>query len=684
MNINEYFEEFAQDLHAEAGADENFLKSSFVEHMCSLMEAEGFISEYSVVEHKQTAKGLAVDAWSYDESLSKLTLFVADYRDSGKLEALIQKEVTDQFKRLGRFVDACLKPDFAKSLDESMPVTELAWHIAQTHGSTKQLSLVILSNAALSSRVAKLPKDSVAGLKTQYDIWDFDRIYRSETSGREREDIEIDFCEFDKAGVSCLPAYLGEDSMKSYLMVMPGSILATLYERHGERLLEQNVRTFLQFRGNINKGMRNTIINEPHMFFSYNNGLSATAEDVTTNKSGDRLLSIRNLQIVNGGQTTASIFTASRKEKGDLSKVYVQIKLSVVAPEQVEEVVPRISEYSNTQNKVSAADFFSNHPFHRKVEEFSRRLWAPAPAGFVQQTHWFYERARGQFINKYAGVKHSEAKKFLLKNPKGQMFTKTDLAKYVRTFDGLPHEVSKGAQKNFSSFAGELGKSWERNEGNDINELWFKQLIGKAILFRQLDSHILRASWYTGYKANIVAYALAKFSDMVKAQGAGIDFLKIWELQSLPESLAEQLVQIAEKVNSILMSPPSSATSNVSEWAKSERCWKAVQSEKMKLDDTISEFFIDHEREQELENDAVKDDEIQVSVHTQTYVIEKGAEYWRGLLTWDNTNHKLTEKELGILGTACQIPKKIPSDKQADILVAAEKRAKLDGFFPDQ
>ncbi len=684
MNINEYFEEFAQELRAEAGAEENFLRSTFVEHMCSLMEAEGFIPDYTSTNFKHTSKGLAVDAWSYDENLMKLTLFVADYRDSGKLEPLIQGEVNDSFKRLGRFVEACFKPDYARSLDESMPVTGLAWHISETKDTIKQLSLVIISNAALSSRVAKLPKESVAGLNTQYDIWDFARIYRSETSGREREDIEINLSEFDKDGISCLPAYLGEDSMKSYLMVMPGSILATLYERHGERLLEQNVRTFLQFRGNINKGMRNTIINEPHMFFSYNNGLSATAEDVATNKDGDRLLSIRNLQIVNGGQTTASIFTAGRKEHGDLSKVYVQVKLSVVAPEQVEEVVPRISEYANTQNKVSAADFFSNHPFHRKIEEFSRRLWAPAPAGLVQQTHWFYERARGQFINKYASLKYAEVKKFLLKNPKAQMFTKTDLAKYVRTFDELPHEVSKGAQKNFSSFAGELGRAWEKNAGNDFNELWFKQLVGKAILFRQLDSRILRAGWYTGYKANIVAYALAKFSNMVADSDSHIDFLKIWELQTMPESLAEQLMRIAEKVNGILLNPPGSATSNVSEWAKSERCWNAVKADKMELDDSVSEFLIDAEREQELESDAAKDDEIQVGVHTQTYVIEKGADYWRGLLAWDNTNRKLTEKELGVLNTACQIPKKLPSEKQADVLVAAEKRAKLEGFFPDK
>ena len=276
MNIEDYFEEFTQDLHAQAGAGSDFLRSTFVEHMCSLIEDDGFIPSFSQTDYKHTSRGLAVDAWAYDEDLSKLTLFVTDYRDSGGLETLTQSEVTDGFNRLGRFLEACLKKDFASSLDESMPVTELAWFISERHSKIKQLSLVILSNARLSSRVMKLPIKSVGGIASTYEIWDFERIHRVETSGKAREDIQIDFCAFEKQGIPCLPAYLGEDSMKSYLLVMPGCIVAELYEKYGERLLEQNVRTFLQFRGNINKGMRNTIKNEPHMFFSYNNGLSST------------------------------------------------------------------------------------------------------------------------------------------------------------------------------------------------------------------------------------------------------------------------------------------------------------------------------------------------------------------------------------------------------------------------
>jgi hypothetical protein len=682
MNIEDYFKEFTQDLYAQAGADGDFLRSTFVEHMCSLIEDDGFIPSFSQTDYKHTSRGLAVDAWAYDVDLSKLTLFVTDYRDSGDLETLTQSEVTDGFKRLVRFLEACLKKDFPGSLDESMPVTELAWFISERHSKIKNLSLVILSNARLSSRVIKLPSKSVTDLPASYEIWDFERIFRVETSGRAREDIEIDFCAFEKKGIPCLPAHLGEASMRSYLVVMPGRVLAELYETYGERLLEQNVRTFLQFRTNINKGMRNTIVNEPHMFFSYNNGLSATAEEVRTGDNDDRLLSVRNLQIVNGAQTTASIFTAGRMPGVDLSGVYVQIKLSVVSTEQVEEVVPRISEYSNTQNKVSAADFFSNHPFHRKMEEFSRRLWARSPAGHVQETHWFYERARGQFVNKQASLTPAEKRKFLIQNPKNQMFTKTDLAKYVRSFEGLPHEVSKGAQKNFSGFAGELGKRWDINDGHEFNELWFKQLIGKAILFRQLDGLVLRAGWYTGYKANIVAYALAKFAQLVDERDVYINFLKIWEVQALPECLASQLLEIAERVNELLLNRPESATSNVSEWAKGEACWNAVRADKMQLHDGIEECLIDVEQNSELEKDAGRTDAIQEDIHAQTYVVEKGVDHWKLLRDWNSANRKLTEKEVGVLDTACAIPHRIPSEKQSHILIDAEKRAKLEGFFP--
>jgi len=683
MDIEDFFQDYRQELIAHAGAESNYLRSTFIEKMCALIEDEGAIPDFTQVDYKHTQKGLAVDAWSYDPAVFKLTLFVSDFRDEETLQTLTQKEAEDSFKRLSRFVEICHKHEFVKSLDEAMPVVTLAWFILERHEKIKQLAFVLISNARVSSRISKLQTNEVAEIKTTQEIWDVERIYRIETSGRAREDIDIDFCSSDKKGIPCLPAHREGQPMKSYLLVMPGSVIASLYEEHGERLLEQNVRTFLQFRGNINKGMRNTLIREPEMFFSFNNGLSATAEDVKTDREGHFIQSVRNLQIVNGGQTTASIFTAQTKDGGnaDLSKVYVQVKLTIVSPDRVDVVVPLISECANTQNKVSAADFFSNHPFHRKIEEFSRRLWAPAAAGKVHQTRWFYERARGQFINKQAGMSHSEKKKYLISHPKNQMFTKTDLAKYVRTFEGFPFDVSKGAQMNFSLFAGELGKKWDPDEGRTFNELWFQKLVAKAILFRNLDACVLRSPWCNGYKANIVTYTLAKFSDMVKQHNRHIDFLKIWTCQNTPEPLAKQLLQIAQDVNDIIINPPATATSNISEWAKKPACWDAVRSTVMKLDSIVYDYLLENHKNKEMEKDAGRKDEIQLGIKNQTYVFEKGAMFWKSLREWNSSHRKLTHKQTGCLDIACDIPRKIPTESQSEVIIEAEKHALSNGFF---
>ena len=687
MKAEDFFADFTQDIHARAGAETNFTRSIFLERMCTLLEDEGVISGYELTEHKITPRGQAVDAWSYDEELSCLTLIIRDFRDGNSLESLTNTELENAFKRLRNFVDAALKRKFTASLEESDPVASLAWMILESGSNIEKINLILVSNAQLSTRVADLPSEKAGGIYTSYQIWDFGRIFRCETSGKSKEDIEIDFREIEEGGIPCLPAYMGGDSLKSYLLVMSGKILADLYRDYGERLLEQNVRTFLQFRGKINKGIRNTIVNEPSMFFSYNNGLSATAEAIETDAENTKLLKVKNLQVVNGGQTTASIFTTNKQEKADLSKVYVQIKLSVIGPEMAEEIVPRISEYSNTQNRVNAADFFSNHPFHLRIEEFSRRLWAPSPEGGVQETHWFYERARGQYANKQAYLSRSEKKKFLAQNPRKQMFTKTDLAKFVLSFEEAPYEVSLGAQKAFSGtprtkgLVGRISKTWDKNNGLDFNELWFKHAIAKAIFFTELDRMVYRSPWYGGYKANIVTYTLAKFAQMVREEGMHIDFLSVWEKQKLPKPIQDQLCGIAEAVNEMLSNPPKGVTSNISEWAKKELCWDKIRESTIILDPGVKALLIDHEQSKERKKEGSRTQAIQDSIHAQTYVVEKGAAHWEQLREWNRANQKLSPKEMGILNTACSIPRKIPSDRQAAILVKAEERAKTEGFF---
>lgn len=686
MTPEEFYDDLKQEILARAGAEENFTRTTFLDFMCSKLEEEGFISGFELTEHKISSRGQAVDAWSFDEELSKLTLFIGDYRKSESLETLTNAEIAKLFRRLRKFFDSSLDPDFAEALEESDPVAGLSWFISESGSAIDAVNLVILSNAQLSTRVAELPGDGIGGFATSYEVWDFGRIYRNETSGKTREDLVIDLDHLEGGGLPCLPAYTGTETMKSFLLVMPGDVLADLYGRYGERLLEQNVRTFLQFRGKINKGIRNTIVNEPEMFFAYNNGLSATAEDVEIAANDTRLVSVKNLQIVNGGQTTASIFTAAKKDRAELKHVYVQIKLSVIRPEDVEEIVPRISEYSNTQNRVNAADFFSNHPFHLRIEEFSRRLWAPSPDGGLRETHWFYERARGQFANQQTNLTPSEKKKFLAQNPRSQMFTKTDLAKFVLSFEEVPHEVSLGAQKAFAGtprmdgFVGRISKQWEKDHLL-FNEIWFKRAVAKAICFREVDRHVFRQAWYAGYKANIVTYTLSKFAHTVHKARLEIDFLRIWERQGLSDNMLERLGLIAEQVNQILHSPPEGVTSNVSEWAKKPSCWETVRDTDMKLSGWDPADFIDQEKKQEQDKDGARVQHIQDGIHAQTYVVERGAEHWAKLRDWNNAERKLSPKEMGVLNIACSIPRQIPTERQADVLIGAEKRAIEEGFF---
>ena len=577
MSISDYHTEFIQDIYARSGAENNFTETVFTERMCDFLVDQATIENYSYAGYKNSPRGIRVDAWNYNDDIELLSLFITDFRFNSELEIMPNTEVMRNFKRLEKFFSESINMNFLLALEESAPGYELAREIYDKNkaGVISRVQFFLLTNSQLSKRVNTINNNNIEGYTCTYDIWDISRLFRLESSGKAREDVEINFQDFLVDGIPCLPAFTDSNNFASYLLVMPGKIVADLYYKYGERLLEQNVRTFLQFRGKVNKGIRNTIQNEPEMFFAYNNGLTATAEYVQTNEARERIQSVTNLQIVNGGQTTASIFTAMKKNKAELSKVYIQVKLTVIQPEKVETVVPKISEYANTQNKVSAADFFSNHPFHLRIEEISRRLWAPSSQGGLRETHWFYERARGQYANAQANLTLARKREFLTKNPRSQMFSKTDLAKFEHTVAMKPHIVSLGAQKNFARFANDIGLKWDKNE-KKFNELYFKTLIAKAILFRYLDKNIMKQNWYGGYKANIVTYSLAKFFDMILTSGKNLDLLQIWRSQKLFDELEIQLLKIAKLVNEHIQKTPEGIT-NVTEWCKRERCWMNLQ-----------------------------------------------------------------------------------------------------------
>lgn len=691
MTIEEYYDVLNQDLLAESGIVGDMLVDTFVEKVCGIIAEQGSMPDAELVNYRFNSGNisLAVDAWARDTERGHLTLLIADFRNDAEIATLSNEKIKTTLKRLDRFVERCAKKEFVEGLEDSDPVVPLARYLLEQRDSIRSIDFLLLTNAQISSRIKEIkPSEYNVQNAQKCEIWDLQRLYELDTSGREREDIEVDFTEYMKGGIECLRASTGQVSLQSYLLVLPGQVLADLYEKYGERLFEQNVRTFLQFRGKVNKGIRNTIVQQPAMFFAYNNGLSATAESVETSSNGNRILKITNLQIVNGGQTTASIYTAWRgTDRADLKEVFVQVKLSVVESDKVNEIVPKISEYANTQNKVNAADFFSNHPFHLRIEEFSRRLWAPAADGSPRQTHWFYERARGQYVNAQAKLTPAKTREFLAKNPKNQMFTKTDLAKYCLTFWKMPHLVSRGAQFAFSGgsgikgFAKLIGEEWEKKNGDTINELWFKDAIAKAILFKSLDktlTPILKQRNFGSYKACITAYTLAKFVTMAEATPKVVNFTQIWNTQQVAQDLRDELVRIAEEVTNFLVSQQT----HVVQLAKTESCWQRVIDLPIILSDTFPEYLRYAEEQTHEEKMATKNQRILNGIQAQQYVVEQGESYWRNLRAWNEEHRIFSPKEVGVLDIACKISRgKIPSELQTKVLLGAEKRAIAEGFF---
>lgn len=587
---HDFFHDFRQEFLARAETGSQFQLAEFMRLITDELTETGFVEGFEFC-HYRAPRGMRVDGyWFNDENA--LCLFIADFDNRDELASLTKTEVEAAFKRVTNFFEASRNRELYRELEETSPEYGLSREIYERKDQVLRINFFLLSERVLSERLQVLDDNEIADTYATYHVWDISRLQRLQASRGHKEALDIDFQEMFGTGISCLRAHMDWNSYESYLIVMPGEILSTLYEKYGSRLLEQNVRSFLQARGKVNKGIRTTIISEPGMFFAYNNGITATAQDVKTveNETGLQLTRIRDLQIVNGGQTTASLFHTHRKDKTSLEEIFVQMKLSVIDSEKIEETVPRISEYANTQNRVSAADFYSNHPFHIRMEEFSRRIWAPARHGERRETKWFYERARGQYADVQSKMTSAEQRRFRTEFPRLQMFTKTDLAKFENVWEDHPKFVNWGAQKNFVQFAKRIAGIWEKSSYT-FNEFYYQRAIARALIFKRTEKLVSAQRWYNGgYRANIVAYAIAIVCETCRRRKKSVDFLDIWKTQSLPSTLVETLEVAAKFANDgIVHTPP--GISNVTEWCKKDACWTGLESRIAELEDSFPSGF---------------------------------------------------------------------------------------------
>ena len=612
-----------------------------------------------------------IDGYSLNIEQGELCLAICDFRGGTDLSPLNAAEAEASFKMADTFFTNALNQNFINSLEDSSPTFQAAYLIFANQHAIKRVRVVLLTNSRMAIRKKLVTMREENGTRFSYSILDFQRYASIQNSRNGSEPIELDFEEHGLDPLPCLKASSDSDEYASYLVVLPGRTLAEIYGLFGARLLEANVRTFLQAKTKVNKGIILTLKDEPENFFAFNNGLTATASDIQIGQNGGNsvITKIRNLQIVNGGQTTASILYARDKDKANLDGVYVQMKLSVVTPDATAELVPRISRYANTQNKISEADFFSSHPFHVHMEKISRRVSAPPREGSLAASKWFYERARGQYKDEQAYMSAAARTKFQIEYPREQLLVKTDLAKYEMSFLQKPHIVSRAAQKCFLEFATYIDGLWDK-EATNFGDGYFRDAMVRAMIFRWTDKMIASSDWYKNnraHKSQTVTYTLSVLAHLLKKSELDLDYKTIWSRQNLPAQLTTFLTSLAPLVADILNDAPGS-TKNIAEYCKIQACWARVQSAfEYNIEDKLSNCTVSVTEAKLQKRDDRNVRKIDSGIDAQMRVMEIGAK-WASVREFGLAKKLLTGTEAGVLQSA---QRGLLTEKQSKVALAA-------------
>ncbi len=677
-DLEEFHHQLIADVQGDADVFGLVTVEAFFERTGEILTEAGEVDGASRAYFEGTySRGhLQIDGYGGDprDDDGILSLILCDFALGDEVRVLHKEHVQRLLQRIHRFLIASRKSDFRDQLEETSAGFGVADLISTTWRKIEKIKLIIVTNGDFRARADAARMKDVDGKPVTLSVWDLKRLKQFMEQGQVRANLVINFEGDFGGGIPILAASGGGAVLESYLAVIPGRQLAEIYDKWGPRLLEANVRSFLQARSKVNRGIRDTIREEPRMFFSYNNGLSATADAIEVEQTDNGLCLVRadNLQIVNGGQTTASLHAARKDSSEKLEEVHVQMKLTIVPQRQSESVVPRISEYANSQNRVNAADFFANHPFHIRIEELSRRVLAPSGREGYRETKWFYERARGQYADERGRRTPAQRKKFDAVFPRSQFLTKTDLAKYENTWACKPQVVSLGAQKNFAEFAGQIGKRWGK-KGNTFNDVWFKRMIAKAIVFRATERIVSAATWYEGgYRANIVTYAIAKIVHDADVRNLLVDLDTIWRQQEIAPALKIALQIAGAEAQAVITNPPEGIRNN-SEWAKKQACWHRLSELRLKYPDDFEGTLV--------LPDGVDNEGDDDSIEAELIVFRLGAAFWAGVHSWAHGHGLLTPRESGILKVCSAMPGKLPSGKQCEVAMSVLEKIQKQGFL---
>ena len=686
-NYQEYKQEFLDSLRADSAINGSDTQDEFLS--CTL----GMLEDFDEVQSPQKVgfgdkrcsgqHVMRIDAYAFDETDHSLELFINDFQDTYETENLTGSKVDELYWRMYYFLDEVCNGKIANYFDDSDDALKIAALIKRRMNAigddpeqilkirmfiltNKELSTDILNRNLLETKIRKtkgsktvkstkkIKKADFNGKPLEINIWNLERFYEKEKSFSS-DPIVIDFRnDYSCDGIPCIKGNIGENlGYEAYIAIIPGKLLSEIYIEHGSKVLEGNVRAFLGTSGSksVNSGIRRTINNEPDKFFTYNNGIATTAADVETEEKDGQLYitKIVDLQIINGGQTTASLAEAVlKKTNPELNGIFVPMKLTVIDDRETEnedgvrfydQMVQNIAKYANSQNKVTAADLFSNDPFHIWMEKMSKKIFAPA-IHYSVPTGWYYERSRKRYEQEQFKLKsETDRKRFRAKYPKEQLITKEQLGMYLTTMKEQPNIVAKGKNFVIKEFNTIISQDYKTNKGC-FNEFYFKKCICAAIIYRTVDNYLESHKdsarkptgfWYKagGYKLDIVPYTIAKIIHSVPA-GFTLDWNYIWNRQDLSPAFMHEIEIVTKMTNDFICD---SHGVIVTEYCKRPETWVAYRdnvrytpSEKF-LSELIPESVT---KEQEVASQ--KDQKDINDLNYVTEIIKLGAGYWQRLL----------------------------------------------------
>lgn len=701
MEIEEYRAQFIDELRFDADHEGTEPETQFINKLLENLVSIGELADpmpMSIEIKGKRGRIMAFDAYAYDEADSSLILIASDFTNERETaNTLTNTRITELYTHMRNFLDEAINGKMSDYCDDSDPAILVAKEFRKRIGKSMfeteilRFKFYILSNSVLSKQVKSIAQEDFLERPVELNIWTLERIFQTFVSDTS-EIVEFDTQDFGCDGIQYLKADLGEESeYDAYMGIVPGKFLADIYLKYGSKLLQGNVRAFLSVRGKVNKGIRRTIIETPQNFFTYNNGIAIVARSVGFSEDGTKITHFKDLQIINGGQTTASLANAviRKEDKKGMDNLFVPMKLTVLnvendmSEEEVEkynEITKTISRCANCQNPVSEADFFSNHPFHIMMENLSRKVMAPPAAGKPYQTTWFYERSRGKWEQEQMKLTESKRKTYCEQHPKNQVIKKEKFAKCLNTIMMNPHQVCQSSAINFSKFADYVEKLYDESK-ESINEQFFKKGVCSVIMFDELDVMVNKAPWYPkgGDKAQIVPYTIAKLMSLIPAK-YDLDWKTIWNKQTMYPALANELIKLAKVTQEFLIEQAGGGL--VRSISRTQGVWTNYQKVKYELSDSFINSLFSKEETKAEEAAAKKEHKFNADIEASVEIFKLGADYWMNFYNDAMKKHLLPYGDLDFIMSIAKCIKSanLPTKRQCDRLLKIVSNVEDKGY----